>query len=141
MTISRLNPSTDGRAYYFGENQELLAYLRKMYPAFDIAESLSLLSWENVHHSHKLKVKFTGALSGITTEELKQLSAENPHIQLAIQDALIDYFDFVVEQMHSRKFTKVSVVVSSIQIEGVSINTKSYNPELKVFLKAVFIPK
>lgn len=139
--LPKIIPSANGMSFTFSENPEFLNYLRDLFPAFEIIESLSLSQWENVHHSHKLKLKFDGPLAGMTTEVLKTLSIENAFIQTCIQNAVIDYMEFVVEKMHSLNYARVSVVMSEIVVEGIEISPIELTPNLKVFLKAVFIPK
>lgn len=127
--LDALKIGVGGTDYYFNENEQLVEFLKDLYPRFKFQATLSLSPFPQ-RNLHQLDV---------ATPSGPNLTYDSLPVQDAIVEGLLSFLDKTHEDMQNRGIKSATVYLSRIDLgantDSVALKTKMY-----AHLRACFIP-
>lgn len=125
-----LKLSHGGSDYQFTENEQVLGYLKQLYPSLEFEVALSLSDWARYRNLHTLSVEYPYALD---------IQFNNPNVSGAVFDSLLNFLDSVIADMYQNGIKRSTVVLSRIDV-GTFVDPIALKSKVFAHLRAVFVP-
>ena len=128
IKLDELKIGYSGNEYLFNENEELMDYLRDIFPELKFEATLSLVSFHQ-RNLHQLTV---------ITPPGTNLTYTSPSVQNSMITGLVSFLEHAVEDMQRNKVPSATVHLSRIEL-GTFVNPTTLKSSLYAHLRACFV--
>lgn len=128
IKLDKLNVGYSGCEYFFSENEELVAYLKDIFPELKFKVTLSLVDFHQ-RNLHQLDV---------ITPPGQNLTFTSPSVQNTMVTGLVGLIENAINDMRTNGISSATVYLNRIEL-GTFVNPTTLKTSLYAHLRACFI--